>query len=286
MDESTLQEHMPIILIGEWRHLHAQQTVWPRKSIRPKRYSMNYTCRVGVFGLCLFYFSSMILNAQPVGKVKNNPPIVEILTPKDGGTFEWNTIMHYSIHITDDEDGNSVYQEIEPKEIFLEIKYIPGGLKIDEKTIRNKVKINRDPPGLAILKTSNCLNCHALKSNLVGPSFLQISQRYPLNATSVERLTGKVIRGSSGVWSTTAMAPHPELTKEQGRQLVQWILKNAKDPNLDYSVGTEGTFRIKPKPGNGEKGWYILTASYTDHGSKEQQQFRKSGRQSIILKSN
>jgi hypothetical protein len=75
-----------------------------------------------------------------------------------------------------------------------------------------------------------------------------------------------VREGSSGIWGGKEKMPtYPELTVAETKNAVQWIMKNAADPNVNYYTGTEGFFRIKTE----SKSTYILTASYIDHGLKD-----------------
>ena len=66
--------------------------------------------------------------------------------------------------------------------------------------------------------------------------------------------------------------------------MIQWILKNADNPNRNYFVGTEGNFKTISKPANG-KGTYILTASYTDHGLKGIPKSNQRGHATIVIRS-
>jgi cytochrome c len=233
---------------------------------------------------CIFFFGFSYAYAQRIDKVGNNPPKVQIITPKDGDTFYWNSFIRYSIHVTDTEDGNTEYEEISAKEVFLEVTYLPGDFKLIEKTLREKA-LNPDPIGLTIIETSTCFNCHAVKTKLTGPSFLEISRRYPHNSATVAKLAKKVIKGSSGVWTNTAMPTNPDLGEERSKQVVQWIFKNAEDPNHNYFAGTEGTFKTKARSENGAKGSYILTASCVDHRLKGVQRSNLRGQHTIVLHS-
>ncbi len=213
--------------------------------------------------------------------VKNNPPKVEILTPVNASSFDWNSFIRYSIRVTDAEDGSSEYQEISSKEVFLEITYLPGNSKLNEiNTV--KASITADPPGFALMKTSTCFNCHTVKAKLVGPPFFEISRKYPHNSATIDMLAKRVIEGSSGFWTNTVMPPNPDITLEQSKQVIQWILENAGDVNRNLYVGTEGTFKTRDKPENA-KGSYILTASYTDHGLKGMPKSNQRGQHRIVL---
>ena len=203
--------------------------------------------------------------------------------PKDADTFVPGSYVRYSIIVTDKEDGSSEFEEISPKEVFLEVSYLSGNDKVKENSIV-KAAMSGDPAGLALMKSSTCFNCHMVKSKLTGPSFLEISRKYPNNSATISMLAKKIIKGSSGVWTNTTMPPNPDFTEEQTKQMIHWIFKNAGNPNRNYFVGTEGNFKTISKPGNG-KGSYVLTASYTDHGLKYMPKSNQRGYATTIIRS-
>jgi len=234
-------------------------------------------CCTGIFFLFVY------VSAQRTDKIKNNSPKVEILTPKNASTFNWDSFIRYSIRVTDADDGSSDYQEISSKEVFLEVTWLPGNSQINENKIV-KAAVISDPPGFALMKTSTCFNCHMVKAKLTGPSFFEISRKYPHNSATISMLAKKVIKGSSGVWTNTIMPPNPDFTEEQSKQMIQWILRNAENPNRNYYVGTDGNFKIRSRTTNG-KGTYILTASYTDHGLKGIPKSNQRGQLTIVIRS-
>lgn len=236
-----------------------------------------------LFCCAVIILLSVYVSAQRTVKIKNNPPKVEIVAPKHETTFNWDSWINYSIRVTDAEDGSSEYEEISPKEVFLEVTYLPGSSKTNENNAVKAAAI-RDPPGFALMKSSTCFNCHMVKAKGTGPSFLEISRKYVHNSANIGMLAKKVIKGSSGVWTTTTMPPNPDFTEEQAKQMIQWILKNADNPNRNYFVGTEGNFKTIRKPANG-KGTYILTASYTDHGLKGIPKSNQRGYATIVIRS-
>jgi hypothetical protein len=60
---------------------------------------------------------------------------------------------------------------------------------------------------------------------------------------------------------------------------VQWVFKNASDPNTFYYNSTPGIIRTpQDKPGD-----YVITASYTDHGVKGTAEKRLKGYDRIIV---
>jgi cytochrome c len=194
---------------------------------------------------------------------ENAPPVVKILTPKNNSVFDFDSQINYQVTVSDKEDGNSKYDEINVKEVLLEVRYIANKSKLTASLNKG---VQPDPPGLAIMRTSNCFNCHNFNSKAMGPSFYEINKKYPATKANTDTLVKHIRDGSSGAWAKEKMPTHPELTTDEIKSTVQWILKHAADADDNYFIGTEGTFRIKPpaKP----NGAYLLTASYVDHGLK------------------
>lgn len=215
------------------------------------------------------------------GEGKNKPPVVKILSPENNTSVEPDALIRYAISVSDEEDGKSEFQEIASQEVFLEITYQPDSSKAADHLATHSKNV-AEPPGLTLIKTSDCFNCHAIKNKGQGPPFAEIAKRYPDNPTTIETLAMRVINGNTGIWGNAAMPPHAGITEQQARHIIQWILKNAGDPNHDLYAGIEGSFRTRAQSQVG--GLYILTATYLDHGLKEMPQLRQSGRHTIVLK--
>lgn len=84
---------------------------------------------------------------------------------------------------------------------------------------------SRGPAALA--RESNCLACHATASRMVGPSFREVAERYRGDAKAEATLSGRVRLGVQGNWGAIPMPPHPNLSDEDARSLVRWILSGA-----------------------------------------------------------
>ncbi len=214
------------------------------------------------------------------GQIENSAPLVRITVPLDVSKFMWNTLVNYSISVSDKEDGNSEYNEIAGAEVLLKVAYLPDSMQV-KKYLADNSNTRKDPAAISLLMKSNCFTCHSVKNKLIGPSFDAIAKRYAYNAASLEALTKKAINGSSGVWGNTPMPAQPEINKEQVKEMVNWILENGADQNISYYTGIEGAFRTNVHPG---KGVYVLTASYTDHGLKKIPEANKRGAHTIVLK--
>ncbi len=209
---------------------------------------------------------------------QNNSPIVKILVPTDKSKHDLNTLVHYRIQVSDVEDGESEYDEIAANEVFLEVRYLPDASKVNMDAMATA-----DPKGLAAMKKSNCFTCHAFNGKLIAPSFIEIAKRYPKTTANIDLLTKHIREGSTGVWGTTSMPTHTELTIEETRNIVSWLLENARDEYLNYYTGTEGNLKIKVPEGVSHKGAFVLSATYSDHGTKNNPQHFLSSKDVIVL---
>jgi len=189
---------------------------------------------------------------------ENQPPIVKIISPQNNASFDPNSPITYKITVSDKEDGESKYDEINVKEVLLEVRHLQKG-KAATKAVQD------DPPGLAAMRISNCFNCHSFNGKLIGPSFYEMSKRYSATKSNMDSLIKRIREGSAGIWPGREKMPaHPELKADEIKNMVQWIMKYGADPEVTYYVGLEGSFRIDPD----KKGAYMLAASYIDHGLK------------------
>ena len=79
--------------------------------------------------------------------------------------------------------------------------------------------------GLDLIKNSNCFTCHKIKDDrLIGPNFMDIAAKYAHTAESVDGLAKKILNGGNGVWDNIPMVPHPDMTEEDAKTVVKYIL--------------------------------------------------------------
>ncbi len=214
----------------------------------------------GMLGLAAFSAGFFFCDGQavPAGG-KDAPPMVKITAPEKGSSYRWNSLVSYSVVVT--YQGKSTeYQEIPSKEVLVRATYAPDVSK------GAGVGSASTPAGLLEIVRSNCVGCHEFKAKAMGPSFAAVAARYPNTPASVDVLVRYIREGSTGVWGPTAMPAHPELTHEQARAMAEWMVKDAGDPNVNYSVGTEGAIRMDAPATPSPQGGMILTASYTAQG--------------------
>ncbi len=89
---------------------------------------------------------------------------------------------------------------------------------------------SQKPAGLALIERSDCVACHNAEVQTVGPSYTAIANRYENNDLTVVRLANKVINGGSGVWGEALMTPHPTLSTEDAKEMVNYIMSLGDGP--------------------------------------------------------
>jgi cytochrome c len=71
---------------------------------------------------------------------------------------------------------------------------------------------------------SGCLACHAVDKKLVGPTYKEVAAKYAGQADAEAKLIQKVKNGGSGVWGSVPMPPNPQVSDQDVKTLVEWIL--------------------------------------------------------------
>jgi cytochrome c len=76
---------------------------------------------------------------------------------------------------------------------------------------------------------SDCYSCHTKEKRSKGPAFSDIAKRYPVNKVFIEALAQRVITGGYGSWGRAVMTPHPQLSLEDAKTMVSFILSLKKN---------------------------------------------------------
>lgn len=79
-----------------------------------------------------------------------------------------------------------------------------------------------------LMAKSDCMVCHNKEKKIIGPSFVDIANKYPANTKNINYLVDKIIKGGSGVWGSIPMGAHVGYNKEDAKTIVKYILSLKK----------------------------------------------------------
>ncbi|MFP3834527.1 c-type cytochrome [Chryseobacterium sp. SIMBA_028] len=80
--------------------------------------------------------------------------------------------------------------------------------------------------GLQLIEKADCLACHKIDSKLIGPSYQEVAAKY--TDADLDILAQKIIEGGKGNWGDIPMTPHNELSKDNAKLMVKYILSLKK----------------------------------------------------------
>lgn len=76
--------------------------------------------------------------------------------------------------------------------------------------------------GLALIEGNDCRTCHQNDTKVIGPSYKEVAEKYTEEDINV--LVSHIIDGSVGIWGEIPMTPHLDLSEEDARLMVKYIL--------------------------------------------------------------
>jgi cytochrome c len=123
-------------------------------------------------------------------------------------------------------------------------------------------------PGKLLIAESDCKSCHIIDQRSAGPSYRDIAKRYAKEVRALEVLSDKVLKGGSGNWGDVAMAAHPQLTKTQAVEMVEYILSlNDEKKTVSLPLSGAASFSKKDAEELTPTSAYVLTVTYEDNGA-------------------
>ncbi len=79
--------------------------------------------------------------------------------------------------------------------------------------------------GLELTGKYQCPTCHKIDEKLTGPAYRDVANKYAgADEATITKLAKKVIEGGSGVWGEVPMTPHPNVTEQEAKDMVAYIL--------------------------------------------------------------
>ncbi|MCH5598419.1 c-type cytochrome [Niabella ginsengisoli] len=79
--------------------------------------------------------------------------------------------------------------------------------------------------GLELTGKYQCPTCHKIDEKLTGPAYREVANKYAgADDAKIAELSKKIIEGGSGVWGEIPMTPHPNVSEQEAKEMVQYIL--------------------------------------------------------------
>lgn len=187
----------------------------------------------------------------------NSRPVVSIdLKGGNSSFFIAGVPIAYEV-LVEDPDG----AEIDTGNIFVSVDYLEGMDQVNMSMGHQQV--SAAVTGKALTQSMDCKACHKEREASIGPNYLEIAEKYKDQENALAYLQKKIAEGGSGVWGEVMMPAHPNITRDESRQIAQYIQSLVADESSKKSLPPSG--KITPQPTQGAK-VMVLTASYTDGG--------------------
>lgn len=189
----------------------------------------------------------------------NSRPVVSIdLKGGNSSFFLENVPVSYVVSVTD-ADGSP----IDEKNIFVSVDYMES---LDEvnKSLGHQ-QVSATVTGKALTQGMDCKTCHKENEKSIGPTYMDVASKYQKDKKAKSYLQKKIATGGSGVWGEVTMPAHPNITKDETRQIAEYIMSLAANSVKVKSLPASGTIRPEPTKGANVM---VITASYTDNGEE------------------
>ena len=83
------------------------------------------------------------------------------------------------------------------------------------------------PEGIALkslMEQSDCAACHQIDAASIGPSYVDVANKYSNNDETIQYLADKILNGGSGVWGNIPMSAHPNMKHSEAEKLAKDIM--------------------------------------------------------------
>ena len=79
-----------------------------------------------------------------------------------------------------------------------------------------------------LTNANGCFACHSIATQMVGPSFKMVADKYRGQKDADVMLAKKIIAGGNGHWNDVTggvmMPPHPGMSMDQAESIAKWVL--------------------------------------------------------------
>ncbi|HMI55278.1 MAG TPA: c-type cytochrome, partial [Gemmatimonadaceae bacterium] len=191
--------------------------------------------------------------------------------------------VRYAVRVTDREDGSLQGGTIPARRVSVTAQYLKEGTPSAGAGTAARSNESTQATGRKLIEGSDCLSCHQVNRESIGPSYVDVARKYHGDSTATARLVRKIRQGGSGVWGSVTMPAHPALTDEQASAMVAYILSLADRKTSAPSLPDRGTYIPPAAAGDAAKGVLVLRAEYTDRGANGMPAITKE--KTIVLRS-
>ena len=198
--------------------------------------------------------------------VGNDLPKVAVAITGNRSFYFPNEQLEYAVEVSDAEDG-VLNAGIDERAVTVSVDYLEGE-DVVEIARGHQVagKNTAFALGEELIAANDCESCHVKNEVSIGPSYQAVAERYRRDPNAPDYLAGKIITGGHGVWGEQNMSAHPDLPKDEARQMANYILALAGPPPNQESRPARGRIALSEHR-EGVPGRYYLQASYTDKGA-------------------
>ena len=194
----------------------------------------------------------------------NEPPQVSIdLNGANRSFYFGPSKIDYKVVVSDKEDG-TLQNGIDPGSVFFSFDYLKEGkdlaLLASNEQMAGDITTLRGKAGIA---NSDCKTCHTVSEKSIGPTYVEIAQRYR-GKNAEKMLASKIIKGGNGNWGKNIMAAHPQHSEEEAAEMVRYILSLTQAPAKRLPL--KGSVSTREHLKDRSPGYYVLRANYTDKG--------------------
>lgn len=181
-------------------------------------------------------------------------------------SFFWpDQAFNYRFEVTDKEDGSTQAGTIDRNRVLVTKAWVPQGFDMTLAAQGHQQNLASEHPGAVLMAGSDCKACHQKEKRSVGPAYVEIARRYAGKAKEHERLAKKIISGGAGNWGDHGMSAHPQLSLQQTRTMVDYILSLSAGAEAGAPMPAQGSVKLAAQ---GESGAWALTATYADRGAR------------------
>ena len=144
--------------------------------------------------------------------------------------------------------------------MFVNTPQVENPFKVENEDEGTAGETTVHHPGEKIMAKSDCRTCHNPEVKTVGPSYADIARKYKAIPANIDKLAQKVINGGAGVWGIAAMSAHPNVSVEDAKTMVGYVL-SLDEGDDDGEGAATATTDIKSIP---DEKWLKNDANVAD----------------------